>query len=119
MNRSDNDAPHADAQVLNVLVVDVGGSHIKCVATGQKKAVSFKSGPNLTPGRMMKTLREITADWEYDAVSIGYPGVVLGERIPATRRRNIRATGEAPNECISIQPKAGRSVYQYTALPVG
>ena len=35
----------------------------------------------MTPNRMMKKLREITTDWRYDAVSIGYPGVVLGERI--------------------------------------
>lgn len=66
---------------LNVLVVDVGGSHVKCVATGHKDAVAFKSGRNMTPDRMMKKLREITAGWHYDAVSIGYPGVVLGERI--------------------------------------
>ncbi len=81
MNAIDNIAPHADAPVLNVLVVDVGGSHIKCVATGHKEAASFRSGPRMTADRMMRKLREITVGWRYDAVSIGYPGVVLGGRI--------------------------------------
>ncbi|WP_432261224.1 ROK family protein [Cupriavidus sp. TMH.W2] len=66
---------------LNVLVVDVGGSHVKCVATGHKEAVAFRSGPDMTPDRMMKKLQKITSGWHYDAVSIGYPGVVLGDRI--------------------------------------
>jgi polyphosphate glucokinase len=66
---------------LKVLVVDVGGSHVKCVATDNKEVVAFKSGPNMTPTRMMKKLREMTKGWHYDAVSIGYPGVVIGEQI--------------------------------------
>jgi len=61
---------------MNILVVDVGGSHVKCVATDHKNPVRFKSGPKLTPGTMVKTVLKITARWRFDAVSVGYPGVV-------------------------------------------
>jgi polyphosphate glucokinase len=63
----------ADAKVL---VVDVGGSHVKCVATDHPQPATFRSGMKLTPQRMMKKLSKLTADWEFDAVSVGYPGVV-------------------------------------------
>ncbi|WP_454754637.1 ROK family protein [Cupriavidus necator] len=62
-------------------MIDIGGSHVKCITSEHKARVAFKSGPNMTPNRMMKKLQEITTGWRYDAVSIGYPGVVLGERI--------------------------------------
>lgn len=66
---------------LKILVVDVGGSHIKCAATGRRKRVEFTSGPKMTPAPMMKILLEITAGWRYDAVSMGYPGVVRNGEI--------------------------------------
>ncbi len=61
---------------VKILVVDVGGSHVKCIATGQTNPVKFKSGPKLTPDRMVGKVLKITKDWRFDAVSIGYPGVV-------------------------------------------
>jgi polyphosphate glucokinase len=61
---------------VKILVVDVGGSHVKCIATHHKRPVKFKSGPKLTPGRMVKNVLTITKGWRFDAVSIGYPGVV-------------------------------------------
>jgi predicted NBD/HSP70 family sugar kinase len=61
---------------VKILVVDVGGLHVKCVATDHKKSVKFKSGPKLTPKRMVRKVLEITKGWRFDAVSIGYPGVV-------------------------------------------
>lgn len=64
-----------------VLVVDVGGTHVKCAASGRGKRVEFASGPDMTPVRMMKRLRGLTAGWRFDAVSIGYPGVVANGRI--------------------------------------
>ena len=66
---------------MKILVVDVGGSHVKCVATDHKRPVKFKSGPKLTPERMVKNLRKITKGWRFDAVSIGYPGVVRRGKI--------------------------------------
>lgn len=59
-----------------VLVVDVGGTHVKVLVTGQKVHRQFDSGKSLTPHRMASSVRKLTTDWEYDAVSIGYPGPV-------------------------------------------
>jgi len=65
---------------MNVLVVDVGGTHVKILATGQKAHRQFDSGPKLTPNRMVAGVRKLASDWKYDAVSIGYPGPVLHGR---------------------------------------
>jgi polyphosphate glucokinase len=65
---------------MNVLVVDVGGTHVKILATGQKAHRQFDSGPTLTPGRMVAVVRKLASDWKYDHVSIGYPGPVLNGR---------------------------------------
>lgn len=65
----------------SVLVVDVGGSHIKCISTGRKRPTKIKSGPDMTPERMMEALCKTTADWHFDAVSLGYPGVVRDGKI--------------------------------------
>jgi len=56
---------------LNVLVVDIGGTHVKVLATGQTEAREFVSGPTMTPKRMVSGVKKLTADWKYEAVSIG------------------------------------------------
>lgn len=61
---------------MNILVVDVGGTHVKLLATGQSERVKLDSGPDLTPDRMVAAVRAATAAWTYEAVSIGYPGPV-------------------------------------------
>jgi polyphosphate glucokinase len=63
-----------------VLVVDVGGTSVKILATEQSESRWFPSGPKLTPKRMVATVIKLAADWTYDVVSIGYPGPVLGGR---------------------------------------
>ncbi len=65
---------------MNVLVVDIGGTHVKILATGQKQSREFPSGPKLTPREMVAGIKKLAKDWKYNAVSIGYPGVVLGNR---------------------------------------
>ncbi len=65
---------------MNVLVIDIGGTHVKVLATGQHSERAFVSGPRLTPKRMMSGVRSLVADWKYDVVSIGYPGPVLRGR---------------------------------------
>jgi polyphosphate glucokinase len=65
----------------SVLVLDVGGTHVKCLATGGNKPVKFKSGMDMTPAQMVTRVLEITQGWDYQAVSIGYPGVVHRGRI--------------------------------------
>jgi polyphosphate glucokinase len=62
---------------VNVLVVDVGGTHVKILATGQPDEREMVSGPTLTPQAMVDGVRKLAADWQYDVVSIGYPGPVV------------------------------------------
>ena len=63
-------------KVKSVLVIDIGGTHVKVLATGQKTMRQFDSGPSLTPKRTVSKVRKLVSDWKYDAVSIGYPGPV-------------------------------------------
>jgi len=65
---------------VKVLVVDVGGTHVKILATGQKESRKFPSGLKLTPKQMVAGVKKLAKDWEYDVVSIGYPGVVIRNR---------------------------------------
>src|SRR2546430_557498 len=65
---------------MRVLVVDVGGTHVKVLATGQKAPREFPSGPTLTAAQMVAGVKMVAAGWKYDAVSIGYPGPVLHGR---------------------------------------
>jgi len=66
-----------------VLVVDVGGTHVKIIATGQKERREFPSGPSLTARQMVARVKRLARDWTYDVVSIGYPGPVLHNRAVA------------------------------------
>jgi polyphosphate glucokinase len=68
---------------MNVLVVDVGGNHVKILATGQKQSREFPSGPTLTAKQMVAGVKKLAGDWKYDAVSIGYPGMVVRNRLLA------------------------------------
>src|SRR5438034_6262024 len=65
---------------MNVLVIDIGGTHVKVLATGKDAHREFDSGPTLTPKRMVSQVQKLVADWKYDVVSIGYPGPVLRDR---------------------------------------
>jgi polyphosphate glucokinase len=75
-------------RVKGVLVIDVGGTSVKILATGQTESRSFRSGPKLTPRQMVSKVKELAADWTYDVISIGYPGPVLGGR-PAAEPANL------------------------------
>jgi polyphosphate glucokinase len=76
------------SSVKNVLVVDVGGTSVKILVTGQKEHRSFLSGPTLTPKRMVSEAKKLAGGWEYDVVSIGYPGPVLHGR-PLAEPHNL------------------------------
>ncbi len=65
---------------MKILVIDIGGTHVKVIATGHKKPVLIPSGPDLTPKKMVAAVRQATAGWDYSAVSIGYPGPVVHGR---------------------------------------
>ena len=73
---------------MKVLVVDVGGTHVKVLVSGQKESRKFDSGPAMIPTRMVVGVQQITRDWNYDVVSIGYPGPVLRNR-PVAEPHNL------------------------------
>jgi polyphosphate glucokinase len=66
---------------MKVLAIDVGGTHVKILATGQKTPQEFVSGPQMTARQMVSNVKKLAASWNYAAVSIGYPGPVLHGRI--------------------------------------
>lgn len=67
----------------NILVVDVGGTNVKILASEQTEPRKFPSGRKMTPERMVAGVKELAADWKYEVVSIGYPGRVSKGRIVA------------------------------------
>jgi len=71
-----------------VLVLDVGGTHVKVGSTDHKDPVKIESGPTMTPTVMVAVVKKATADWKYDAVAIGYPGPVLHGR-PVAEPHNL------------------------------
>lgn len=65
---------------MRILVIDIGGSHVKLARSWRRTPVKFDSGPTLTPAAMMRGVRALTQTWRYEAVSIGFPGPVRGGR---------------------------------------
>jgi polyphosphate glucokinase len=65
---------------LKVLAIDIGGTHVKVLVNGHDEEREFVSGPKLTPQRMVSGVRKLVADWDYDVVSVGYPGLVSQNR---------------------------------------
>jgi polyphosphate glucokinase len=66
---------------MKILVIDVGGTNIKVRVQGTEEVRKCASGPELTPAEMVSLVKTATADWDYDAVSIGYPGPVVNGQI--------------------------------------
>lgn len=62
---------------MKILVVDVGGNNVKMLATGQEEVRRFPSGAQMTARYMVENVLEATKDWEYEGVTIGYPGPVM------------------------------------------
>jgi ROK family len=66
-----------------ILVIDVGGTHVKFRVDARGAELKFASGPKLTPAMMVREMQRLAPRLRYDAVSIGYPGVVFRDRIAA------------------------------------
>jgi polyphosphate glucokinase len=73
---------------LRVLVIDIGGTNVKILVSGQKAPRKFSSGRTLTARKMVAGVKKILGDWKYDAVSIGYPGLVMRDR-PIAEPHNL------------------------------
>jgi polyphosphate glucokinase len=86
------DRPRGQVQsaggVARVLVIDVGGTNVKVLVTGQRQPRRIPSGPTMTAEEMVAGVKPLVADWKYDVVSIGYPGAVIGGR-PLHEPRNL------------------------------
>lgn len=73
---------------MKILVIDIGGSNVKAITTGRKAPVKIASGPEMTAAQMAAAVRKAAADWDYDAVSIGFPGPVVDNK-PASEPKNL------------------------------
>jgi hypothetical protein len=82
--------PSAEKSFSHVLTVDIGGSNVKVLASGQTEPRKRKSGKDLTPVKMVEIVKNLTEGWNYDAISIGYPGLV-GTQGPSSEPGNLGA----------------------------
>jgi polyphosphate glucokinase len=73
---------------MKILSVDVGGSHVKILATGQKQKREIVSGPRMTARQMVSRVKKLAQGWAYDVVSVGFPGPVLHDR-PVAEPHNL------------------------------
>jgi polyphosphate glucokinase len=74
--------------LMKVLVLDVGGTHVKALVSGEKVARAFDSGPDLVPKSMVAQTTRLVDGWHYDVLSIGYPGPLLQNR-PVAEPHNL------------------------------
>ncbi len=65
---------------MKILAIDVGGTHVKVLLSGEESPRKFVSGPNLTAPKMVAGVKEITKDWNCDVISMGYPAPVVRNR---------------------------------------
>jgi polyphosphate glucokinase len=79
---------HPNPVIVKTLVIDIGGSHVKLLATGKRTPLKLPSGPELTPRTMVDEVLTAAAGWNYDTVSIGYPGPVAKDQ-PALEPVNL------------------------------
>ena len=67
-------ASKKEGRRVKALVIDIGGNSVKILVRGQTEPRKFPSGPGLTPRQMVEGVLKLSEDWDYDAISIGYPG---------------------------------------------
>jgi len=80
--------PAGQTGVGSILAIDIGGTKVKLLATGQTEPRKAPSGRDFTPARLVEIVREHARDWEYEAVTIGYPGLV-GSHGPRSEPSNL------------------------------
>ncbi len=68
---------------MKILAIDVGGTNVKILATGQKTPVKIPSGATMTPKKMVSEIRAVSVSWKFDVISIGYPGPVVNQKLTA------------------------------------
>ena len=73
---------------MNVLVIDIGGTHVKVASTDNRVPLKIVSGPSLTAEQMTQQVLEVTQGWQYDAITIGFPGPVVKDH-PGAEPHNL------------------------------
>ena len=63
-----------------ILVIDVGGSNVKLMISRTERR-KLKSGWKLTPRAMVNQIKPLVADWQFDAISLGFPSPVRNGKI--------------------------------------
>ena len=115
--RKDKSDPASAKPPKSILSIDVGGSKVKILATGQSEPRREETGPSMTPQKMVEAVQKMAEDWKYDAVSIGYPGQVgtdgprsepgnlgpgwVGFNFPAAFDRPVRILNDAAMQALS------------------
>ena len=89
-NSPDSTAEAAPAPAIpkRILAIDIGGTKIKVLVSGETEPRKLPSGKQMTPSLMVQGIKELAGDWSYDAVSIGYPGLV-GNHGPRSEPGNL------------------------------
>jgi len=75
---------------MNVLAGDLGGARVNVLVNGRAEARTFDSSPGLSSRTTVPGVKEISGDWTYDAVTIGYPGPVLRKMTITAFRRPVK-----------------------------
>jgi polyphosphate glucokinase len=75
---------HSDKH--KILTLDVGGTHVKFEVSGNPERREFESGKHLSAKKMVAKVKEMTNDWSYDVIAIGYPGLVSHDQVTAEPR---------------------------------
>lgn len=71
-----------------ILTIDIGGTNVKVLAKGQEEVRKTPSGSEMSAAQMVETVKELTRDWEFDVISIGYPGPVIADK-PLSEPKNL------------------------------
>jgi glucose-6-phosphate isomerase len=66
---------------MRVLVADIGGTHVKLMHSGSPESRRFDSGDGFTPEQVVAGIKAHTADWNYDAITLGIPSPVLRGKV--------------------------------------
>lgn len=83
-----NGATNSDSP--KVLSIDIGGSSLKMLATGQVEPIKMQSGPDFTPANLLAAIKKLPSEWQYEVVTIGFPGLV-GRSGPVGEPGNLGA----------------------------
>lgn len=79
-----------DSHPTSILVIDIGGTKLKVLLSGHHEPRKIATGKRFTPARMVEAVTKLTEDWQYDAISIGFPGLV-GDHGPRSEPGNLGA----------------------------